>query len=171
MRSTALHYRFGYDRDYVAMTGRNSILRYYFRGGRTVEDDVVIVGVNPGFFNPAAQQCSFVPLRVYWVALIRSSQFNLNIIQPKTGRNYVHGTIVKVTPSQGRVENDFAPWESVLRFNEISEDLINYAAVVDCPLPPCSPKAENRQAALVVHIYEENSAVVESRQSGSKVKR
>ncbi len=136
MGRAAFHYRFGYDGDYVSMTCRDRILRNYLRGGRAVKNYVVINLINSGLFNSTAEQGSLVPLRAYWVATVRSSQLNLNVVKLKAGGNYVHAIVVGVTARHWRLENDFVTGEYVLLFKEMAKDLIHYAPVVNCRIPP-----------------------------------
>jgi hypothetical protein len=81
------------------MTGCDRILRNYLRGGWAVEDNVVVILVNLGLFDPAAKQGSLVPLRAYCIALVSGGQFNLNVIQLKAGRHNVHTIIAAVDDS------------------------------------------------------------------------
>ena len=143
MGSATFHHCFGYDRDYVAMTGSDRVLRNYLRGGRAVKNYVVINLINSGLFNPTAEQGSLVPLRAYWVATVRSSQLNLNVVKLKAGGNYVHAVVVGVTARHWRLENDFVTGEYVLLFKEMAKDLIHYAPVVNCRIPPLGSQAKD----------------------------
>ncbi len=154
------------------MTCGDCILRDYFCRRRAVKNYVIVITVYFRFFKPSANQGSLIPFRMNRITVMGSCEINLNIIQLEACRNQVQLVILSgIRNLFYRLMLNYSfIWKWAGLPNERFKNLINRTFRLHNSGPFRRCQANNREAALVIHVDQKNTCIVETSEARTELK-